>query len=92
MVNFLLGKQGGTPNILVFSVDWDSRATDQHWVEDLPAQEDLAAGDKNIIDEPLINRHRIVLPLLQIKLGLMKQFVKVLDKDGDLFQYRQNLS
>ena len=31
--------------------------------------------------------HLIVFPPLQIKLGLMKQIVKALDKDGDCFQY-----
>ena len=50
-------------------------------------QEDLAVGDKNIINESLVNRNRIILSLLCIKLGLMKQFVKALDKDGDCFNY-----
>ena len=65
---------------------WDSCATDQHWVKkDWPAREDLAVGDKNIINEPLVNRDPIILPPLHIKLGLMKQFVKALDKDSDCF-------
>ena len=38
-------------------------------------------------NEPLVNRDRIILPLLHVKLGLMKQFVKALDKDGDYFNY-----
>ena len=42
-------------------------------------------GDKNVIDEPLVNRARIILPPLHIKLGLMKQFVKALDKHGSYF-------
>ena len=35
----------------------------------------------------MINRDRIILPPLHIKLGLMKQFVKALDKDGNCFNY-----
>ena len=67
---------------------WDSRATTRHWVKkDWPAREDLAGGDKNFITEPLINRDRIKLPPLHIKLGLMKQFVKTLDKHGNCFDY-----
>ena len=67
---------------------WDSRATDQHWVKkDWPSRQDLAVGDKNIINEPLVNRDRIILPPLHVKLGLMKQFVEALDKDGDCFNY-----
>ena len=90
MVNFLLGKQGGGgytkhPCFLCY---WNSRATDQHLVKkDWPEREDLAVDYKNIINEPLVNRDRIILPPLYITLGLMKQFVKALDKDGDCFNY-----
>ena len=35
----------------------------------------------------MVNRDRIILPLLHIKLGLMKQFVKALDKNDDRFNY-----
>ena len=54
---------------------------------DWPAREDLAVGDKNIINEPLVDRDRIILPPHYIKLGLMKQIVKALDKDGGCFNY-----
>ena len=88
MVNFLLGQQGGYTKHPCFLCYWDSSATDQHWVKkDWPSRQDLAVGDKNIINEPLVNRDRIILPPLHIKLGLMKQFVKALDKDGDCFNY-----
>ena len=88
MVSFLLGQQGGFMKHPCFLCYWDSRATDQHWVKkDWPAREDLAVGDKNITNEPLVNSDCIILPPLHIKLGLMKQFVKVLNKDGDCFNY-----
>ena len=35
----------------------------------------------------MVNRDRIILPSLHINLGLMRQFVKALDKDGDCFNY-----
>ena len=44
-------------------------------------------GDKNVINELLVSRGRIILPPLHTKLGLMKQFVKALDKHGDCFNY-----
>ena len=88
MFNFLLGQQGGYTKHPCFLCYWDSRATDQHWVKkDRPSRQDLAVGDKNIINEPLVNRDRIILPPLHIKLRLMKQFVKALDKDGNCFNY-----
>ena len=34
-----------------------------------------------------MERSKIILPPLHIKLGIMKQFVKALDKDGDCFKY-----
>ena len=43
--------------------------------------------NKNIINEPLVEPEKIILPLLHIKLGLMKQFVKALDFHGDCFKY-----
>ena len=84
----MLAQQGQYTKHPCFFCYWDSRATDQHWVEkNWPAREDLALGDKNIINESLVNRDRIILPPLHIKLGLMKQFVKALDIDGDCFNY-----
>ena len=50
-------------------------------------REQLNVGEKNIINEPLRDRNRIAFPPLHIKLGLIKQFVKALDKQGDCFDY-----
>ena len=47
----------------------------------------MTVGAANIINEPLVEREKILLPPLHIKLGLMKQFVKVMDSDGDCFKY-----
>ena len=70
MVNFLLGQQMVYTKHFCFLCYWDSRVTDQHWVKkDWPAREDFAVGDKNIINEPLVNRDYIILPPLYMKLG-----------------------
>jgi hypothetical protein len=42
---------------------------------------------QNVINEPLVARVRIILPPLHIKVGLMKQFLKALNKDGLCIQY-----
>ena len=55
--------------------------------KDWRAREDLPVGDKNIINKSLVNRYRIILPPLHIKLGLIKQFVKALDEVGNCFNY-----
>ena len=47
----------------------------------------MVIGQDNIIKETLVERSKIIFPPLHIKLGLMKQFVKALDKEGKCFQY-----
>ena len=49
--------------------------------------EELVVGENNVINEPLVNRDSTFLPPLHIKLDLIKQFVKALDKNGDCFKY-----
>ena len=81
MVNFLLGQQSGYTKHPCFLCMWDSRDKANHWVKkDWEPRITLRAGDKNIINEPLVPRDRIILPHLHINLGLIKQLVKDLDK------------
>lgn len=88
MVNFLLGQQGGYTKFPCFLCLWDSRAKNDHWVKKTwPLRTALVVGQKNVINEPLVTRDKIILPPLHIKLGLMKQFVKALNKDGPCFEY-----
>ena len=88
MVNFLLGQQRGDTKYPCFLCYWDSRGKANHWTKkDWPARDPYNIGGKNVIAERLVPCDKIGLPPLQLKLGLMKQFVKELDKDGDCFQY-----
>ena len=48
-------------------------------------------GDKNTIHEALVEREKILFTPLYIKLGLMKQYVKILNKDGDCLKYLSNI-
>lgn len=88
MVNFLLGMQSGYTKYPCFLCLWDSRAKNEHWGrKHWPSRINMTVGKANIVHEPLISREKIILPPLHIKLGLMKQFVKALDKNGDCFKY-----
>ena len=88
MVNFLLGQQDGYTKYPCFLCLWDSRNDGQHWQrKHWPSRKNLVVGENNVVNEPLVDRDRIILPSLHIKLGLMKQFVKSLDKDGACFRY-----
>lgn len=84
----LLGQQAGYTKMPCFLCKWHSRARDLHWVrKQWPPRESLTPGSKNIIHEKLIELNKVLLPPLHIKLGLMKQFVKALPKNGDCFKY-----
>lgn len=89
MVNFLLGQQSGFTKYPCFMCMWDSRDRAQHYTKkDWPVREELVPGrSRNVINNPLVDRDRILLPPLHIKLGLIKQFTKALDKDGGCFTH-----
>jgi len=88
MVNFLLGQQSGYTKYPCFMCLWDSRAKQDHWTKvSWPTREKMIVGAANVINKPLVDKNKIILPPLHIKLGLMKQFVRALDKSGDCFKY-----
>ena len=88
VISMLLGQQGGYTKFPCFLCLWDSRAKAEHYTrKDWPAREDFQIGEKNIKNEPLVHPQKVLLPPLHIKLGLMKQFVKALEKDGECFKY-----
>lgn len=88
MVNFLLGQQSGYTKFPCFLCLWDSRAKHDHWIKkNWPIRENMVVGKQNVIKPPLVSRDNIILPPLHIKLGLMKQYVKALDKTGSCFAF-----
>ena len=67
---------------------WDSGASHEHWIrKEWPLRKDMVVGEQNVVNECLVDRVKIILPPLHFKLGLMKQFVKALNKEGLCFGY-----
>ena len=68
---------------------WDSRDRSKHYTKkDWPVREEFGSGrSKNIVINPPVDRDKTLFPPLHIKLGLIKQFTKALDKDGSCFTY-----
>lgn len=88
IVAILLGQQGGYMKYPCFLCLWDSRADAQHYVKkDWPQRIEAVPGSYSVKYVPLVDHQKILLPPLHIKLGLMKNFVKALDKDGETFKY-----
>ena len=47
----------------------------------------MTPGSNNVIKGSLVDISKILLPPLHMKLGLMTQFMKTLDKEGDCLKY-----
>ena len=56
-------------------------------VKTWPARKDLTPGSHNALNSSLIERTKILLPPLHIKLGLAKQFVKALKLTSHAFRH-----
>ena len=91
-IAFLMGMQGAFTKYLCYLCLWCSRDTKAQYQKQVrPKREEFVVGEKNVKNIPLINPKKVLLPPLHIELGLIKQFVKALDKDGAAFKYLQNL-
>ena len=91
VVALLLGMQLGYTKCYCFLCERDSRDKKNHYVNKLrPKRTSLTPGEKNVVNPPLVPSEKIYLPLLHIKLGLMKNFVKGMDKTGHGFEYVKN--
>lgn len=88
IIAIILGLQGGYSKFPCFLCLWDSRADSEHYVRKIwPKREELTIGKHSIKTAPLVDAQKILLPPLHIKLGLMKAFVKGLDRDGAAYKY-----
>ena len=87
----LLGMQLGYTKYCCFLCEWDSPDKKNHYVNKLwPKRTSLMPGEKNVVNPPLILLETIFLPPLHIKLGLMKNFVKGMNKIGRGFECLRN--
>ena len=91
IVALLLGMQLGYIKYCCFLCEWHSRDKKNHYVNKLwPKRTSLTPGEKNVVTPPLVFPEKIYLPPLHIKLGLMKNFVKGMDKTCRGFEYVRN--
>ena len=86
----LLGQQSGFTKHSCFICEWDNRDRINHLIKrDWLLRKSLTPGYRNILHPDLVDRSNVILPPLHIKLSLMKQFVKALNKEGACFKYIQ---
>ena len=88
VIALLLGLQQGFTKYCCFICEWDSRARSLHYSrKDWPARKSLEPGIMNVENQPLVEPSKILLPLMHLKLGLMKNFVKALNQEKVGFTY-----
>ncbi|CAK8683707.1 unnamed protein product [Clavelina lepadiformis] len=88
MVAFLMGLQGGYIKFQCYLCLWDSRNKAFHYKKrNWPLRTSYEIGTYNVKQQPLVDAAKILMPPLHIKLGLIKQFVKQLDTEGDAFKH-----
>lgn len=92
VIGLLLGLQGGFTKYCCFLCLWDSRNTQAHYkVKNWPKRENFVPGERNVKYIPLVDPKKVLLPPLHIKLGLIKNFVKSLNKEGDGFKHLRKI-
>lgn len=81
----VLRQQAGYTKYPCFICQWDSRARELHWTKKKwPLRESLRPGLQNVVEQPLIDRNKVLLPPLHIKLGLMtNNLLKLLTKKAN---------
>ena len=93
MIAFLLGLQEGYTKHSCFFCLWNSRADEQYYlVKKRPARKDFTPGSHNVLNSSFIERSKILLPPLHIKLGLVNQFVKTLKPTSHAFRHIRQMS
>jgi len=88
VVSLLLGLQLGYTKHMCFLCLWNSREDSSHYaVKVWPTRQSPQIGRHNVHHQPLVSSANVFLPPLHIKLGLMKNFVKAMDQEGDGFKF-----
>lgn len=91
VLTILFGMQGGYTKFPCYLCQRDSRGKDQYKRKSWPSRTSFQIGQKNVINIPLVQADKIILPPLHLKLGYIKQFVKQLDKESDAFSHLKSV-
>ena len=87
VIGLFLAMHSGHTKFCCFLCEWESRAKDKHYkIKDCPMREKSVRGEKCVRSQPLVDKDKILLPPLHIKSGLMRNFVKAMNKYGTDFE------
>lgn len=87
VIALVTGMQSGYTKYCCFICLWDSRYRGgQYSRKQWPERTVRCVGAENIANVPLVPINSILLPPLHIKLGIVKNFVKALNRESPAFQ------
>jgi len=87
VITTLMGLQKTYAKFCCFLCMWDNCARSVLYSKNCPLYKSHTHRTKNIAHQPLVDPHKVLLPPLYIKLGLMKNSVKTLDRNGTVFSF-----
>ena len=77
MVTFLLSQQSGYTEHPCFLCMWDSRAKEEHYTRKEWPFLELKVGEKNVNNEALAPRNKIIFPPLHVRLELINSLSRL---------------
>ena len=90
VVGLVLELQGGYIKYPCFLCLWDNQANNEYYVrQEWPLRQGLKPGSHNVQSHPVIEPNKILFPPFHIKLGLMKNFVKAINREDSRFAFFQ---
>lgn len=92
VVGILCGLKGGYAKHQCFLCNWEGRQTSLHYTDHKwKTRLAITVGKESIINLPLVDTTKIILPPLHIKLGLVKNFIRALKSDSDSISILQKI-
>lgn len=92
MVAILTGIKQGFSKYQCFLCLWEGRDKKLHYTDhQWPRRVDFRLGKHCVDHDPLVPSDKIILPPLHIKLGLIKNFVRALNQEGEAFEYLKTI-
>lgn len=92
VVGLLTGLKKGYPKHSCFLCLWEGRVREFHYTDHVwPLRISHRLGEASIENLPLVPSEKVILPPLHIKLGLMTQFTKSLDRESLAYNHLKNI-
>ena len=88
MIAILLELQTGYTKYCCFLCYWKSKARDKHHTVKVWSEcNSFEPGQRNVVEDPLVDNKNVILPPLHINVGIVKNFLTAIVRNGNAFGY-----